>query len=186
MQGHASERYCSERSKAPSLGADKMKVPAFNERVERKYQIGIPESEVAELWRELTRLLKPFGLDPVQQITSVGSVYFDNRDCDLLRFSLLGHLMIFRTRAYEAFGRVPEPITKYWVEVKTAQGIRRKKKRFALTKSELINFLSREHFDERSSNGNFSLVQSKIDPELYRESRETLLTMGLNPILLVT
>jgi SPX domain protein involved in polyphosphate accumulation len=162
-----------------------MKFPAFNDRVEIKYQIGIHESEVAELWRELTRLLKPFGLDPVQEITSVGSVYFDNRDCDLLRFSLLGHLMIFRTRAYEAFGRVPDPITKYWVEVKTAQGIRRKKKRFPLTKSELIRFLSREHFDERPSNGNFPLVQSKIDPELYRESRETLLTMGLNPMLLV-
>ena len=163
-----------------------MKVPAFNDRVERKYQIGIHESEVAGLWRELTAVLKPFGLDPVQQITSVGSVYFDNKDCDLLRFSLLGHLMIFRTRAYETFGQVPEPIKEYWIEVKTAQGIRRKKKRFPLVKSELVNFLSRESFAESSTNGHSPLLHTNFDSELYRESRETLLTMGLQPILLVT
>ena len=163
-----------------------MKAPPFNDRVERKFQIGIEEGEVAGLWRDLTRLLKPFGLQPVQEITSVGSVYFDNKDCDLLRFSLFGHLMIFRTRVYELFDRVPIPISQYWIEVKTAQGLRRTKKRFPLTKSELLKFLAREDFEGRWADRNLQLAHSDIDPELYQESRETLLTMGLNPILLVT
>src|SRR5688572_23806541 len=105
-----------------------MNVPAFNDRIEIKFQLDIDEKEVAALWRDLRSDLQPYGLQPVQEITCVGSVYFDNKDCDLLRLSLFGHLMLFRTRAYELYGRSPEPISKYWVEVKTAHGARRKKR----------------------------------------------------------
>jgi hypothetical protein len=104
-----------------------MKVPAFNDRIERKYQIGISEYEVAGFWRDLRSVLRPYGLVPAQEITSVGSVYFDNKDFDLLRYSLFGRLMIVRVRTYEMFGRLPKSITEFWVEVKTAVGERRKK-----------------------------------------------------------
>ena len=163
-----------------------MIAPAFNDRVEKKYQVGIDESRITGLWREMGDVLHPYGILPVQQITSVGSVYFDNRDCDLLRFSLLGHLMLFRTRAYETFGQSPEAISNYWVEVKTARGARRMKKRFPLAKSELLKFLEVE---ERSTNFTDFEVPSSCAgfySERYREAKETLVTMGLKPMLLVT
>jgi len=110
-----------------------MTFPVFKDRIEKKYQLGVDESHVADLWREMTLFLAPYGLAPVQEITSVGSVYFDNKDYDLLHYSLLGRLMLVRIRAYELYGRPPEPIKEYWVEVKTAQGERRTKRRFRLT-----------------------------------------------------
>lgn len=161
-----------------------MRAPAFNDRIEKKFQLGIDEAKVAALWRDLRRLLRPYGLDPVQEITSVGSVYFDNKDCDLLRFSLLGHLMVFRTRAYELFGDFPESISEYWVEVKTAQGARRYKRRFPLTKPALCEFLNGGEM--RGSQDGLSLERESDDGESYRQSQETLLTMGLAPLLLVT
>ena len=161
-----------------------MKVPAFNDRVEKKFQIAIEENEVASLWRDLGSVLRPHGLEPVQEITSVGSVYFDNKDFDLLRFSLLGHLMLFRTRAYELYGRAPGPISEYWVEVKTAQGARRKKRRFPLTKNALFEFLEGREF---SAAPNDHIPRTgEPDLECYRQSQETMVTMGLSPILLVT
>jgi len=163
-----------------------MIAPAFNDRVEKKYQIGIDESHVTELWREMAALLRPYGIPPVQEITSVGSVYFDNRDCDLLRFSLLGHLMLFRTRAYETFGQSPEAISRYWVEVKTARGARRIKKRFPLAKSELLKFLEVEELSSNFSGSGEPSFDAGCYAELYREARETLVTMGLQPMLLIT
>lgn len=163
-----------------------MNVPAFNDRVERKYQVGIGENQVADLWRDLRSFLSDYGLAPVQEITSVGSVYFDNKDCDLLRFSLLGHLMLFRVRAYELFGQSPQPITEYWVEVKTAKGERRHKRRFPLSKSALSAFLAGKDFTAGAFDNKQKIVDLDVAGDLYRESQETLLTMGLNPILLVT
>lgn len=158
--------------------------PAFNDRVEKKFQLGIDESDVAALWRDLNSILKPYGLEAVQEITSVGSVYFDNKDCDLLRLSLFGHLMLFRTRAYELYGRSPEPISQYWVEVKTAQGSRRKKRRFPLDKDALLEFLDGRELPISSipcmRDGESGLSEN------YLASQETVLTMGLKPILLVT
>jgi hypothetical protein len=154
---------------------------AFNDRVEKKFELGIEEKDVAALWRDLSNILRPYGLEAVQEITSVGSVYFDNKDCDLLRFSLLGHLMLFRTRAYEMYGSLPEPISEYWIEVKTAQGARRKKRRFPLAKSALFDFLDGKDIADSSRSDS----EPEID-ELYRMSQETVLTMGLKPILLVT
>lgn len=161
-----------------------MNAPAFNDRVEKKFQIGIEEKEVAALWRDLSLVLAPYGLKPVQEITSVGSVYFDNKDCDLLRFSLFGHLMLFRTRVYELYGRFPEPISEYWVEIKTAQGARRKKRRFPLSKAALFELLNSREFDP-SGNG---LSRLRCEPEymeMYRQAQETVITMGLSPMLLV-
>lgn len=163
-----------------------MNVPAFNDRVERKYQIGIGENQVADLWRDLTLFLGNYGLAPVQEITSVGSVYFDNKDCDLLHFSLLGHLMIFRVRAYELFGESPQPITEYWVEVKTAKGERRHKRRFALDKGALTAFLAGKDLTAGAIDNQQKLFDQDVADDLYRETQETLLTMGLSPTLLVT
>jgi len=162
-----------------------MKVPAFNNRIERKYQIGISENEVAGFWRDLRSILGPYGLAPVQEITSVGSVYFDNKDCDLLRYSLFGRLMIVRVRTYEMFGRLPKPITEFWVEVKTAVGERRKKRRIRLTKSALLGFLEGGDAGESVFECNELRPGRKVIGGLYRETQETVLTLGLKPILLV-
>jgi hypothetical protein len=159
-----------------------MVAPAFNDRIETKFQLGIDEADVAALWRDLSSLLRPYGLRPVQEITSVGSVYFDNKDCDLLRFNLLGRLMIFRTRAYESFGSYPEPISEYWVEVKTAQGARRYKRRFPLNKAQLLEFLGNREWRQYPSR----VEGAQHVHEYYSQSRETLVTMGLAPLLLVT
>jgi hypothetical protein len=159
-------------------------VPAFNDRVEKKFQVGIDEADVGAFWRDLGSILRPYGLEPVQEITSVGSVYFDNKDFDLLRFSLFGHLLLFRTRVYEHYGRAPEPISEYWVEVKTAQGARRRKRRFPLNKEQLFDFLDGKELGETSI-----LTVYTDDPEMrasYRANQETVLTMGLKPTLLVT
>lgn len=166
------------------LGAT-MKVPAFNDRIERKYQIGISESEVAGLWGDLKLFLRPYGLTPVQEITSVGSVYFDNKDCDLLRYSLFGRLMIVRVRTYEMFGRLPKSITDFWVEIKTAADERRKKRRFRLTKTGLLEFLDGRDAGESVFGYNGNGAQRDVIGHLYRETQETVLTMGLKPILLV-
>jgi hypothetical protein len=162
-----------------------MKVPAFNDRIERKYQMGISEREVAGLWRDLSSFLRPYGLAPVQEITSVGSVYFDNKDCDLLRYSLFGRLMIVRVRTYEMFGRLPRPITDFWVEVKTAVNERRKKRRLQLTKAALLDFLNGGEAGESVFGYNGNGAQRDAIGDLYRETQETVLTMGLKPILLV-
>lgn len=159
--------------------------PAFNDRIERKYQVGVDPGAVAALWRDLRSFLDPHGLAAVQEITSVGSVYFDNKDCDLLRYSLFGRLMLLRVRTYELYGHIPEPVREYWVEVKTADAERRRKKRFWLGKTALAAFLQGE--DASASvlpNNNGDATRDTLR-ELYRESQETVTTMGLKPILLV-
>jgi len=167
------------------LGMREMKIPAFNDRIERKYQIGISENEVAGFWRDLRSVLGPYGLAPAQEITSVGSVYFDNKDCDLLRYSLFGRLMVVRVRTYEMFGRLPKPITDFWFEVKTAVGERRKKRRIRLTKSALLELLEGRDAGETVFECNENGAGRDVIGDLYRETQETVLTMGLNPILLV-
>jgi len=162
-----------------------MNFPVFKDRIEKKYQLGVDESRVAHLWREMTAFLAPYGLAPVNEITSVGSVYFDNRDYDLLHYSLLGRLMLFRIRAYELFGHPSEAIKEYWVEVKTAQGERRTKRRFRLTKSLLLEFLQggdpgEDVFDYNKDDNDPDAIR-----KLYRETQESIFTMGLKPFILV-
>lgn len=159
--------------------------PAFNDRVERKYQVGVSAGEVATLWRDLRSFLLPHGLAPVPEITSVGSVYFDNKDCDLLRYSLFGRLFLVRVRTYELYGHIPEPLKEYWVEVKTAQHERRKKKRFWLGRAPLAAFLDGKCASANVlAHKNGDATEDKLRT-LYRETQETVLTMGLKPILLV-
>jgi VTC domain len=168
-----SELECSaeERPLKRIFGVGEMNIPAFNDRIERKYQIGISEYEVAGFWRDLRSILGPYGLAPVQDITSVGSVYFDNKDCDLLRYSL--------------FGRLPKPITDFWIEVKTAVGERRKKRRIRLTKSALLELLDGRDAGEIVFECNENGAGRDVIGDLYRETQETVLTMALKPILLV-
>jgi len=162
-----------------------VKVPVFSDRIEKKYQIEIDEGDVASLWRDLSSFLAPHGLAPVQEIVSVGSVYFDNKDYDLLHYSLLGHLMLFRIRAYELFGRPFEPIKEYWIEVKTAQGERRRKRRFRLTKSALVDFLDGKKPQSNVFDRNKDDVGEDDLRKLYADTQESIFTMGLKPFILV-
>ena len=160
-------------------------VPVFKDRIEKKFQLGVKESEVADLWRELGSVLAPYGMCPVQEITSVGSVYFDNQDYDLLRYSLDDHLFLVRLRAYELYGRPPQPISEYWVEVKTASSERRTKRRFRLNKSELVDFLEGREPSKSVFERNKSDCESAVLSKLYRETQESVLTIGLKPFLLI-
>src|SRR4030095_9324641 len=162
-----------------------MTFPVFKDRIEKKYQLGVDESHVADLWREMTLFLAPYGLTPVQEITSVGSGYFDNKDYDLLHYSLLGRLMLVRIRTYESYGRPPEPIKEYWVEVKTAQGERRTKRRFRLTKNLLLDFLQGVEAGGSVFDYNKADASPDVIRKLYRETQESISTMGLKPFILV-
>ena len=162
-----------------------IKTPAFNDRVERKFEVRVSKSEVATLWRDLSALLKPHNVHPVQEITSVGSVYFDNKDFDLLRFNLLGHFLLFRIRSYEMFGTNPSEISQYWIEVKTANGERRQKKRFGLSRARLQMFLEGRSYDEVRDCIDDALPDFVVPRTLFQELQETLVTMGLTPRLLV-
>jgi SPX domain protein involved in polyphosphate accumulation len=157
----------------------------FNDRAEKKYQIGISESEVADLCRDMSSFLEPYGLSPVQEITSVGSIYYDNKDCDLLRYSLFGRLMLVRLRAYELFYHPIEPITDYWVEVKTAEAERRTKRRFRLPKSALAEFFEGRDAQQAILDYNRCDADEDVIRPLYREAQEMILTLGLQPVLLV-
>jgi hypothetical protein len=162
-----------------------VKSPPFNDRIEEKYQVDLNENEVAALWRDLRSFLKPYGLFPVQEITSVGSVYFDNKDCDLLRYSLLGRLMLVRLRVYETYGRYPQRVSEFWVETKTAKDGRRQKRRFRLNRQALLDFLEGKDADESVLDFNRQEPDKGLLRDLYRESQETVLTMGVKPMLLV-
>lgn len=167
------------------MSVHQVHVPVFKDRIERKYQLGVKDSEVASLWREIGSVLAPYGMVPVQEITSVGSVYFDNKDYDLLRYSLDDRLFLVRLRVYELYGRPPEAISEYWVEVKTATDERRSKRRFRLTRSQLQTFL------DGGEASQIVLDQNRLDHDpdelrkLYRDTQETIVTLGLKPFILI-
>ena len=167
------------------MSVSQVSVPVFNDRIEKKFQLGVRDSEVATVWLELGSMLAPYGMVPVQEITSVGSVYFDNKDYDLLRYSLYNRLFLVRLRAYELYGQTPEPISDYWVEVKTANDERRRKRRFRLTKSELLGFLEGGDITPNVFEHNQLDIQPSELRELYRETQETILTLGLTPFILI-
>lgn len=167
------------------MSVPRVNVPVFKDRFERKYQLGVKDSEVANLWREIESVLAPYGMAPVQEITSVGSVYFDNKDYDLLRYSLDDRLFLVRLRAYELYGRPPEAISEYWVEVKTAADERRSKRRFRLTRIQLQTFLDGGEASQIVVDRN----RQDHDPDelrkLYRDTQETIVTLGLKPFILI-
>jgi len=163
--------------------------PILIDRVEKKYEVGINDAGIVTLWRELTNFLSTYGLVPSQEITSVGSVYFENSGYDLLRYSLAGncHSLHVRLRAYEQFGRPPEPISDYWVEVKIREDEVRRKKRFRIERDTLSKFLMGENVEEWVINYNNGATS---DPKLVRhlqfQAQDTMQTLGLRPTLLVT
>ena len=167
------------------MSVHRANVPVFKDRIEKKYQLGVKDSEVANLWREIGTVLAPYGMVPVQEITSVGSVYFDNKDYDLLRYSLDHRLFLVRLRAYELYGRPPQAISEYWVEVKTASDERRSKRRFRLTRSQLQTFLQGGEPSQIVLDHN----RPDHDPDelrkLYRDTQETIVTLGLKPFILI-
>jgi hypothetical protein len=160
-------------------------VPVFADRIEHKYQLGVKDTEVARVWREVGSVLAPYGMVPVQEITSVGSVYFDNKDYDLLRYSLDDRLFLVRLRAYELYGRPPEPISGYWVEVKTASQERRSKRRFRLSRGELSGFLTGAAITPAVIEQNSSDHDPDSLRQLYRDTQEAIITMGLKPFVLI-
>jgi VTC domain-containing protein len=123
----------------------------------------------------------------VQEITNVATVYFDNKDYDLLRYILLirrTHIL-FRLRAYEYYDRPPEPISEYWMEVKIRNADRRRKKRFRLKRSTLQNFLDGRDIMEKVVEENREEADAETIGKLYAEMRETYFTWGLRPALFV-
>jgi len=161
--------------------------PIFIDRVERKYLVGVDEAGITGFFRDLTSFLRPHGLEPVQEITNVASVYFDNKDYDLLRYILLirrTHIL-FRLRAYEYYDRPPGPISEYWMEVKIRNAEKRRKKRFRLNKSTLHDFLEGENVMERVADENQEEADRATIGKLYSEMRETFFTWGLRPALFV-
>ena len=162
--------------------------PIYIDRVERKYLVGVDEDGIATFFRDLSSFLGPYGLEPVQEITTVGTVYFDNKDYDLLRYILLirrCHILV-RLRAYEYFDRPPEPISEYWMEVKNRDANRRRKKRFRIKRSTLRNFLDGQDVVEKIVADNQEEADRETISNLYSEMRETFFTWGLRPALFVT
>lgn len=165
-----------------------MKGPIYQDRIERNYQVGVSQDGVAGLWRELSEYLPTYGLHPIYEITCVGTVYFDNKDYDLTRYTVLNRdrRMLVRLRTYENYGRSPEPISDYWVEIKIREKEQWRKKRFRLHRADLPSFLQ----GRDAGQSVLDYDQSGVDPEvvgnLYRETQEIVLTMGLKPIFLLT
>jgi hypothetical protein len=162
--------------------------PIYIDRVETKYLVDIGEDGMAAFWRDLGSFLGPHGLAPIQEITSVGTVYFDNKDYDLLRYILLirrCHILV-RLRAYESYGQPPEPISEYWMEVKIRDRERRRKKRFRMKKATLREFLEGQDVMEKVLDDNAEEADLHTIRSLYSEMRETFFTWGLRPALLVT
>ncbi|MBI4525240.1 MAG: VTC domain-containing protein [Deltaproteobacteria bacterium] len=173
---------------ASGNGGTSARNPIYIDRLERKYLIGIREDEMAGLWRDLKGFLEPHGLAPVQDITLVGSVYFDNKDYDLLRCILLirrCHILV-RLRAYESYGQSPEPISEYWIEVKNRNRDHRRKRRFRIKRATLRPFLDGDDVMERVLDDNREEADARAIGNLYAETRETFFTWGLKPCLLVT
>lgn len=162
-----------------------MKGPLYIERIEKKFQLGIRDDGLALLWRELNGYLPQFGLEPIHEITNIGSVYFDNDECDLLSDSLVGRLKLVRVRTYETYGSLPEPISEYWVEMKTSENERRTKKRLRMTKGMLIDFLEGRAPGQSVFDYNENGEGRAVVDRLYREIQENVLTLGLKPLLLV-
>jgi len=152
--------------------------PIYIDRVERKYLVDMDEGEMAGFFRDLTSFLAPYGLDPVQEITNVGTCYFDNRDFDLLRYILLirrCHILV-RLRAYEYYDRPPEPISEYWMEVKIRDADRRRKRRFRLKKLTLRDFLNGQDVVEKVVEENRAEAKPEAIRKLFSETRETFFT----------
>lgn len=165
-----------------------MEGPNYQDRIERNYEVDVGHDGVAALWRELTRFLPKYGLRPISEITSVGTVYFDNRDYDLTRYTILNpdRRLLVRLRTYEKYGESPRPISDYWVEVKAKGNHHWTKKRFRLDRSDLPVFLEGGDVTQILLDNNRDTVDPEVTKSLYREIQELVITMGLKPFFMVT
>jgi SPX domain protein involved in polyphosphate accumulation len=165
-----------------------MSHPNYQERIERNYEVNIRPDEITALWRALGGFFPKYGLHPINKITSVGTVYFDNRDYDLTRYTILNpaRRMLVRLRAYEKYGESPRPIAHYWIEIKTKLKDRWTKKRLRLKRTALADFLAGRDATKIVLDNNQDGVEPEISLNLCREIQELIMTMGLNPFFLLT
>ena len=165
-----------------------MDEPSFQDRIERNYELGVPRESVSTVWRELTNFFVGYGLRPTNEITAVGTVYFDNRDFDLMRYTILNpaRRMLVRLRAYETYGEAPKPILYYWFEIKTKGLNQWTKKRIKLTRSELATFLAGQPPKQNSPQYKRNGAPRCVDHSFYEEIQELVITMGLRPFFLIS
>jgi hypothetical protein len=165
-----------------------MKGPNYQERVERNYEVHVSQDGVALLWRELSNFFSQYKLYPINEITNVGTVYFDNKDYDLTRYTILnpGRRMLVRLRTYETFGESPTPISKYWIEIKTRSRGQWRKKRLKLNRVELADFLEGKEVSQSVLQNSVEGGDREILVNVAREIQELILTMGLKPFFLLT
>ena len=165
-----------------------MEGPNYQERIERNYEVGICQDEVAALWRELSKFFPKYGVYPINEITNVGTVYFDNRDYDLTRYTILNpaRRMLVRLRVYENYGESPKRISEYWVEIKAKGKEQWTKKRVRLERRNLPAFLEGRDVSQRLLVNCEDGVDSAVTTNLYREIQELVITMGLKPFFMVT
>lgn len=162
--------------------------PNYQDRIERNYHVSVRGDSVANFWRDLSNYLPKFGLKPIYEVTCVSSVYFDNRDYDLTRYTILngGRHILVRLRTYENYGEQPKPISDYWVEVKIREKERWRKKRFKLDRTDLVKFLKGANAEDSVVGYNCGEADPDLLRNLYRETQETVLTTGIAPMLLLT
>jgi len=162
--------------------------PNYQDRIERNYEVSISQDGVAALWRELSEFFPQYGLHPINKITNVGTVYFDNRDYDLTRYTILNpaRRMLVRLRTYENYGESPSPITRYSVEIKTKCKEQWSKKRFRLNRTALADFLEGRDGTQSLLHDSENGVDPEVTRNLYREIQELIMTMGLKPFFLLT
>jgi SPX domain protein involved in polyphosphate accumulation len=160
----------------------------YQERIERNYEVNMSPHQIVTLWHALCAFFAKYGLLPVNTITSVGTVYFDNRDYDLTRYTILNpaRRMLVRLRAYENYGEAPKPIAHYWVEVKRKTKDRWNKKRFRINRTALADFFGGYDLTQNLLHDSKNDLDSKISHNLCREIQELIVTMGLRPFFLLT
>ena len=165
-----------------------MEGPNYQDRIERNFEVDLRQDDVATLWRELGNFFAKYGLYPINEITGVGTVYFDNRDYDLTRYTVLNpaRRMLVRLRTYENYGEAPKPISDYWVEVKATGKGQWRKKRFRLNRADLAGFLEGRDVTQSVLEDSENGVDPEVIRNLYREIQELILTMGLKPFFLLT
>ena len=61
----------------------------FLDRIERNYEVGIGRDGIAALWRDLSDFFLRYGFRSTREITNVGTLYYDNRDYDLMRYTIV-------------------------------------------------------------------------------------------------
>jgi len=162
--------------------------PNYQDRIERNYEVSVSQNEVAALWRELVEFFSKYGLKPIDEIACIGTVYFDNRDYDMTRYTVLNpaRRMLVRLRTYEPFGESPKPLSSYWIEVKTSIKGQWRKKRFRLNRADLVGFLEGREVTQSVLEDSENGVEPGVIRNLYREIQELILTMGLRPFFLLT